>query len=87
MFQLSKRAYVDVDKRLFEKYIEEKANPLIGALEQNMYIGMFDWSTCYPLTGLLRTNFLSHDHWLLSVFTESSMNIALIDTCHFHLKD
>jgi exocyst complex component 2 len=49
---LSKKAYVDVDKQLFDRYIEEKANPLIGALEQNMYKGMFDWSACYPLTGV-----------------------------------
>ena len=50
--QLSRKAYRDVDAKLFGKYVEEKAGPVIGALEQNMYIGMFDWSASYPVTGV-----------------------------------
>ena len=49
--QLARKAYRDVDAKLFDKYVEEKAGPVIGALEQNMYVGMFDWSTTYHVTG------------------------------------
>jgi len=49
--QLAKKAYRDVDAKLFDKYVEEKAGPVIGALEQNMYVGMFDWSASYHVTG------------------------------------
>ena len=41
-----------MDSRLFSKYIDVKASPVIGALEQNMNIGMFDWATVYPLIGI-----------------------------------
>jgi len=50
--QLARKAYRDVDARLFDKYVEEKAGPVIGALEQNMYVGMFDWSATYQVTGM-----------------------------------
>jgi len=50
--QLARNAYRDVDARLFDKYVEEKAGPVIGALEQNMYVGMFDWSATYHVTGI-----------------------------------
>lgn len=51
-FQLARKAYRDVDAKLFDKYVEEKAGPVIGALEQNMYVGMFDWSASYHVTGM-----------------------------------
>ena len=51
--QLARNAYRDVDARLFDKYVEEKAGPVIGALEQNMYVGMFDWSATYHVTGIV----------------------------------
>ena len=50
--QLARKAYRDVDARLFDKYVEEKAGPVIGTLEQNMYVGMFDWSATYHVTGI-----------------------------------
>jgi len=61
--QLARKAYRDVDARLFDKYVEEKAGPVIGSLEQDMYIGMFDWSANYNVTGIAFWNLLS-----LSVF-------------------
>ena len=54
--QLARKAYRDVDARLFDKYVEEKAGPVIGALEQNMYVGMFDWSSTYHVTGILTSS-------------------------------
>lgn len=49
--QKAQIAYHEVDGSLFAKYIEEKANPIIGVLEQNMYIGKFDWAQCSAPTG------------------------------------
>ena len=43
-----------MDEQLFNSYIEEKANPIVGALEQNMYTGKFDWSECCPPLGMLK---------------------------------
>jgi len=52
---------------LFDKYVEEKAGPVIGALEQNMYVGMFDWSAIYHVTGIVYAGFVES---LLSVLTQ-----------------
>lgn len=49
--QKAQIAYHEVDGSLFAKYIEEKANPIIGVLEQNMYIRKFDWAQCSAPTG------------------------------------
>lgn len=35
-----------MDGNLFAKYFEEKANPIIVVLEQNVYIEKFDWKQC-----------------------------------------
>lgn len=44
--------YEGLDHRLFESYIEEKSNPIVGAMEYNMYRGKFDWRTCRPPSGV-----------------------------------
>ncbi|KAK2166794.1 hypothetical protein LSH36_35g06011 [Paralvinella palmiformis] len=44
--------FKNLDIRLFDKYIEEKAGPVIGVLEQNMYQGKFDWASCPQPTGV-----------------------------------
>ena len=49
--QAAVNCYEALDERLFVNYIEEKANPIIGSLEQNMYTGRFDWSQCPRPTG------------------------------------
>lgn len=38
--------YLELDHKLFEAYIEEKSNPIVGVMEQNMYRGCFDWNSC-----------------------------------------
>lgn len=38
--------YQVLDDKLFEAYVEEKSNPIVGTMEQNMYSGKFDWRTC-----------------------------------------
>ncbi|CAG5128462.1 unnamed protein product, partial [Candidula unifasciata] len=37
--------YRDLDQRLFTSYIEQKSDPIIGAMEPNMYRGGFNWKT------------------------------------------
>lgn len=42
---------IDLDDSLFEAYVEEKSNPIVGAIEQNVYKGGFQWKTCKKPTG------------------------------------
>lgn len=41
----------ELDQRLFENYIELKADPIVGSLEPGIYAGYFDWKDCLPPTG------------------------------------
>ncbi|XP_069047018.1 exocyst complex component 2 isoform X2 [Lepisosteus oculatus] len=41
-----------LDQRLFESYIEMKADPIVGSLEPGMYAGYFDWKDCPPPAGV-----------------------------------
>ncbi|KAG1704402.1 Exocyst complex component 2 [Nymphon striatum] len=38
--------YHSLDQKVFEAYIEKKCDPIIGAIEQNIYVGKFDWNEC-----------------------------------------
>ncbi|XP_078337720.1 exocyst complex component 2-like isoform X2 [Crassostrea virginica] len=51
-YQVAKDTYEDLDDSLFEAYVEEKSNPIVGAIEQNMYKGGFEWKTCKKPTGV-----------------------------------
>ncbi|XP_039725412.1 exocyst complex component 2 isoform X3 [Pteropus medius] len=42
----------ELDQRLFENYIEMKADPIVGSLEPGIYAGYFDWKDCLPPTGV-----------------------------------
>lgn len=44
--------YEELDNKLFEAYIEEKSNPIVGGIEQNMYRGRFDWKSCKKPVGV-----------------------------------
>lgn len=46
VLQASQDTYNKLDHQLFEAYIEEKSNPIVGAMEPNMYRGHFDWRHC-----------------------------------------
>lgn len=52
---MAKDTYEDLDDSLFEAYVEEKSNPIVGAIEQNMYKGGFEWKTCKKPTGNLNS--------------------------------
>ncbi|KAL4631005.1 exocyst complex component 2 [Arapaima gigas] len=41
-----------LDQRLFESYVERKADPIVGSLEPGMYAGYFDWRDCSLPTGV-----------------------------------
>uniref|UniRef100_A0A8D1RA05 Exocyst complex component 2 n=2 Tax=Sus scrofa TaxID=9823 RepID=A0A8D1RA05_PIG len=50
--QVSMASLKDLDQRLFENYIELKADPIVGSLEPGIYAGYFDWKDCLPPTGV-----------------------------------
>lgn len=45
-------AFSELDAKLFEAYVEEKSNPILGTMEHNMYRGGFDWKTCQKPKGV-----------------------------------
>uniref|UniRef100_A0A8C5ME68 Exocyst complex component 2 n=1 Tax=Leptobrachium leishanense TaxID=445787 RepID=A0A8C5ME68_9ANUR len=42
----------DLDQRLFETFIEIKADPIVGSLEPGIYAGYFDFNDCQKPTGV-----------------------------------
>ncbi|KAM7177076.1 exocyst complex component 2 isoform 2-T5 [Macrochelys suwanniensis] len=50
--QISMESLKDLDQRLFEIYIELKADPIVGSLEPGIYAGYFDWKDCLIPTGV-----------------------------------
>uniref|UniRef100_A0ACB8FCN0 Exocyst complex component 2 n=1 Tax=Sphaerodactylus townsendi TaxID=933632 RepID=A0ACB8FCN0_9SAUR len=54
--QVSKDSLKELDQRLFEMYIELKADPIVGSLEPGIYAGYFDWKDCLTPTVTLLYN-------------------------------
>ncbi|XP_059544388.1 exocyst complex component 2 isoform X3 [Myotis daubentonii] len=54
--QVSMASLKELDQRLFENYIELKADPIVGSLEPGIYAGYFDWKDCLPPTGFLHSS-------------------------------
>ncbi|XP_042339006.1 exocyst complex component 2 [Plectropomus leopardus] len=50
--RLSVDAVRDLDRKLFEAYIERRADPIAGSLEPGIYAGYFDWRDCSTPTGV-----------------------------------
>ncbi|XP_054982670.1 exocyst complex component 2 [Sorex araneus] len=50
--QVSMAFLKELDQKLFENYIELKADPIVGSLEPGIYAGYFDWKDCPPPTGV-----------------------------------
>ncbi|XP_008052216.1 exocyst complex component 2, partial [Carlito syrichta] len=50
--QVSMTSLKELDQRLFESYIELKADPIVGSLEPGIYAGYFDWKDCLSPTGV-----------------------------------
>ncbi|XP_068175611.1 exocyst complex component 2 isoform X2 [Antennarius striatus] len=50
--QVSVDAVRQLDRNLFEAYIERRADPIAGSLEPGIYAGYFDWRDCQTPTGV-----------------------------------
>ncbi|XP_047231799.1 exocyst complex component 2 [Girardinichthys multiradiatus] len=50
--RVSMDAVRELDGKLFEAYIERRADPIAGSLEPGMYAGYFDWRDCQIPTGV-----------------------------------
>nr|XP_032654305.1 exocyst complex component 2 isoform X2 [Chelonoidis abingdonii] len=50
--QISMESLKELAQRLFEIYIELKADPIVGSLEPGIYAGYFDWKDCLIPTGV-----------------------------------
>uniref|UniRef100_A0A8C3KXY9 Exocyst complex component 2 n=1 Tax=Chrysolophus pictus TaxID=9089 RepID=A0A8C3KXY9_CHRPC len=50
--QVSVESLKELDQRLFEMYIESKADPIVGSLEPGIYAGYFDWKDCLVPAGV-----------------------------------
>lgn len=42
----------DLDNKLFQKLLEAKCDPIVGAIEPSMYAGAFDWKRCLEPIGV-----------------------------------
>lgn len=52
-FQVSVHTVRQLDRSLFETYIERRADPIAGSLEPGIYAGYFDWRDCQTPAGNL----------------------------------
>uniref|UniRef100_A0A8C6L671 Exocyst complex component 2 n=1 Tax=Nothobranchius furzeri TaxID=105023 RepID=A0A8C6L671_NOTFU len=50
--QVSVDAVRELDRKLFEAYIERRADPIAGSLEPGIYAGYFDWRDCQTPAGV-----------------------------------
>nr|XP_040039883.1 LOW QUALITY PROTEIN: exocyst complex component 2 [Gasterosteus aculeatus aculeatus] len=50
--RVSVDAVRELDRKLFEAYIERRADPICGSLEPGIYAGYFDWRDCRTPTGV-----------------------------------
>uniref|UniRef100_A0A8C6SBE8 Exocyst complex component 2 n=1 Tax=Neogobius melanostomus TaxID=47308 RepID=A0A8C6SBE8_9GOBI len=50
--RVSVQAVRELDRKLFDAYIERRADPIAGALEPGIYAGYFDWRDCQAPTGV-----------------------------------
>ncbi|XP_056270378.1 exocyst complex component 2 [Pseudoliparis swirei] len=50
--RVSLDAVRELDRKLFEAYIERRADPISGSLEPGIYAGYFDWKDCQTPTGV-----------------------------------
>jgi len=48
----AQETYSNLDQRLFSSYIEQKSDPILGAMEPNMYSGGFSWKGGKQATGV-----------------------------------
>ena len=44
--EYAEEGFADLEDKLFDQYIELKVDPILGELEERMYEGRFEWSSC-----------------------------------------
>uniref|UniRef100_A0AAQ5ZML3 Exocyst complex component 2 n=1 Tax=Amphiprion ocellaris TaxID=80972 RepID=A0AAQ5ZML3_AMPOC len=52
--RVSVDAVRELDRKLFDAYIERRADPIAGSLEPGIYAGYFDWRDCQTPTGIIQ---------------------------------
>uniref|UniRef100_A0A7N8X0L0 Exocyst complex component 2 n=1 Tax=Mastacembelus armatus TaxID=205130 RepID=A0A7N8X0L0_9TELE len=57
--QVSVDTVRELDRKLFEAYIERRADPIAGSLEPGIYAGYFDWRDCQTPTGTIWPSYLA----------------------------
>ncbi|ESO82768.1 hypothetical protein LOTGIDRAFT_108931 [Lottia gigantea] len=50
--KVTQQTYMELDQKLFQAYIEQKTDPIIGTMEPNMYKSGFNWKTWKHITGV-----------------------------------
>ncbi|XP_050399054.1 exocyst complex component 2 [Patella vulgata] len=50
--QVAQQTYHNLDDKLFQAYLEQKTDPIIGTIEPNMYKAGFDWKNWKQLSGV-----------------------------------
>ncbi|OXB60555.1 hypothetical protein ASZ78_006139 [Callipepla squamata] len=82
---VSMESLKELDQRLFEMYIESKADPIVGSLEPGIYAGYFDWKDCLVPAGV--RNYLKEALVnIIAVHAEARLEIcALRDTVAIYL--
>uniref|UniRef100_A0A7N6F943 Exocyst complex component 2 n=1 Tax=Anabas testudineus TaxID=64144 RepID=A0A7N6F943_ANATE len=54
----------ELDRKLFEAYIERRADPIAGSLEPGIYAGYFDWRDCQTPTGTKEQRHTENSFWV-----------------------
>ena len=64
---------MDLEKRIFECYIEHKSETLVDAIEQGMQVGLFDWEQCRSAPTCIRSYIHDITLTLVAIHCEVSM--------------
>uniref|UniRef100_A0A4W6FBJ5 Exocyst complex component 2 n=1 Tax=Lates calcarifer TaxID=8187 RepID=A0A4W6FBJ5_LATCA len=71
--RVSVDAVRELDRKLFESYIERRADPIAGSLEPGIYAGYFDWRDCQTPTGTVQQSLYT----LLMFHNEKTWDVRL----------
>uniref|UniRef100_A0A667Z3C2 Exocyst complex component 2 n=1 Tax=Myripristis murdjan TaxID=586833 RepID=A0A667Z3C2_9TELE len=65
-----------LDRKLFDAYIERRADPIAGSLEPGIYAGYFDWRDCQSPTGTVLCVCVCVSVYVQSEFSNGQQVIA-----------
>lgn len=52
VIKIAQNRLMELDNKLFQKLLEAKCDPIVGAIEPSMYAGAFDWKRCPEPVGV-----------------------------------